>query len=206
MVRDPPRKSEQTTHWAVRFRRARWARCRSRESATCTERRLRNDRRRHGLWLHGPQRERKRVLGVSGSGDQRGTRRGGRRLREAEAVVYQPDRRKGNSPEGGVVVESRIPSLWPDCNKCATVAHSRWIMFEIIRGRMQMHKYSDVLRLVEVGQDIHGQPRYLLALPDCWSRYFFLLTRALQHSLYPFDQISSTSRQIELFVFLLVWC
>jgi hypothetical protein len=208
VVRDPPRKSEQATHWAVRFLRARRARCRPRESTTCTERRLRNGRRRHRLWIPGPQRERERVLAESGSGGQHESKREGRRLQRA--CVWRDNHRKGksshrNEEETG----SRTPSLWSDCNSRATVASSRWIVFWVIRRGSKVHRYlngsnpeilqRNGLRLAEVGQDTYGQPRYLFAscsVPDCWSRSFFLLTRASQHSLYPLDTIPSVSRHI----------
>jgi hypothetical protein len=187
VVRDPPRKSEQATHWAVRLRRARRARCRSRESTACTEWRLRNDRRRHRFRIHGPQRERQRLLGVSGSGGQYRARRVGGRSQEAFLLEYCHRKGRRSQKKGGGT-RLRTPSLWLDCNKRATVAHSRWIVFEVTRRGMEAHKYSDGSRLAGVGQNTHGQPRYLFALPDCWSRYFFLLTRALQHSLYPLDR------------------
>ena len=194
MVRDPPRKSEQATHWAVRFIRVRRAR-RPRESTACTERRLRDGRRRHRLWIHGPQRERERVLVDSGSGSQYEAKR--TRTRLQKAFVRHNDYRKGrrsrkNEEETGLL----IPSLWSDCNKRTTVAHSRRIMFEVMRRGTDLHKcfvgchprilLRNGLRLAGVGEDTYGRPQYLFdscSLLGCWSRSLFLLTRASQHSL-----------------------
>lgn len=64
MVRDPPRKSEQACR-AVRCSRGQRAQRRRRSKfGACIERRQRNGRRRrHSLWIHGPQRKRlRRVL------------------------------------------------------------------------------------------------------------------------------------------------
>lgn len=214
MVRDPPRKSEQATHWAVRFIRVRRAR-RPRESTACTERRLRNGRRRHRLWIHGPQRKWERVLVDSGSGGQHGTRRVERRLHRA--VVQHIDHRKGmrsrmNEEEMGLL----IPLLWSDCHKCATVAQSRRIIFGVTRRGMDVHKsiagsnprilLRNGLRLTGVGQHTHGQPQYLFdscSSLDCWSRSFFLLTRASQHSLYFWGTIPSFPQRIAVNVILL---
>lgn len=202
VVRDPPRKSEQATHWAVRFIRVRRAR-RPRGSTACTEWRLRNGRRRHRLWIHGPQRKRERVLVDSGSDGQHGTRRIEQRLLRASVLHldhWKGRRSRMNEEETGIL----IPLLWSDCHKRATVAYSRRIMFKVMRRGTDVHKsiagshprilLRKGLRLAGVGQDTHGQPRYLF--DSCsslgyWSRSFFLLTRASQHSLHSWAQCHS---------------
>ncbi|KAH8630255.1 hypothetical protein IG631_14832 [Alternaria alternata] len=88
-----------------------------------------------------------------------------------------------------------------NCHKRATVAYSRRIMFKVMRRGTDVHKsiagshprilLRKGLRLAGVGQDTHGQPRYLF--DSCsslgyWSRSFFLLTRASQHSLHSWAQ------------------
>jgi hypothetical protein len=207
VVRDPPRKSEQATHWAVCSRVRRAQRRRLREPTACTERRFRNGRRLHCLWLSSPQRKRSRVLVAPSSGDpkamegrgRRGRRGGGYDQRRASRKLddHQKTRNlRGDSPKNDEGMELSIFSLGSDCSKCASVAHNRSICFGFMISRNRMPTISTRSRLEVLswyfvwmrwtGRGTRGRLGYLLSsytLVYYWSRFYLLPTWAGQHSL-----------------------
>jgi hypothetical protein len=163
VVRDPPRKSEQATRWAVQCNRDRRAqRRRPREPTTCTERRLRNGRRWYRLRIHGPQRERqRRVLGGRVESRSRGRKRQSRsasewRINHCKGREWRHELERSEGSE--------------DCMKGLSVATIRRTTFGVRRSKIWAHDYSagpsedldcEGVRIGWVGQGTCGQ-RYLL--------------------------------------------
>lgn len=182
MVRDPPRKSEQATHWAVCSRARRAQRRRLRESTACTECRIRNGRRHHGLWISSPQRKRSRVLGELGSD---GPTQRGNDHQTGASIGQRDDRDWSGLPKYDEETERRNFWLGSDCWKCASMAHSRGIYLGVMRRRNRIHVFltrcrlevlfCDHVRMLRVGRSTHERRGYLYSsylLDYYWSRFF----------------------------------
>ena len=186
MVRDPPRKSEQATHWAV-CSRARWAqRRRPRESTACTEWRCRNARRHHCLWLPSPQRKRSRVLVAPSSVTMDEEGGGVTLLTKASRLLSSQYLNRSGSGKNEEETELRILSLASDWSECASVAYGRWIHLGLWKhGDNRTHtistrRHHDVLSRgnVRAGWIVKEGTRglrYLFSsssLDYYWSRFF----------------------------------
>lgn len=140
MVRDPPRKSEQATHWAV-CRRARRAQLRRpREPRACTEQRLRDGRRQSScLWVPNdphPQWERQpRLLAESGSSSRIEEREGCGYL--GRSYVRQSDYWKGGIKE----MELGTPWQGSECMKERSAAYTQKVVCKVMWWGTEVHIY-----------------------------------------------------------------
>ena len=196
MVRDPPRKSEQATHWAVCSRVRRAQRRRVREPTACTERRFRNGRRLNCLWLSRPQWKRNRVLVAPSSGD-RSTKDGSRGIhRPGKTWEKLLDHQKMSNLRTSYL--SRIHEemglktclLKSDCSDCQSICCGvimRGNGILVVSTRCHLEVLSqDSVRIGWTEKGTRGLFGYLLSsytLDYYWSRFYLLLTRADRHSL-----------------------
>ena len=171
MVRDPPRKSEQATHWAV-CRRARRAQLRRpREPRACTEHRLGNGRRQSScLWVsnhsYAQWKRQSRLLAESSAGSQKEEREEYGHLRRS--FVRQRDYRKGGIQE----MELEVAWLGSECMTWNRVNHTRRVTCRVLWWDTELHIYfvgSHSTILFWDGLGTEGVAQYTCARRYLWT-------------------------------------